>query len=290
MSFSFLKQWWISLWSSKTNTTTTITDQTTTRSSRKQALCVGINNYPGYGDLKGCINDAKGWKKILKHTFHFAVIILLDSKVTFNNVTKELKKMVKESIKGDHLVFTYSGHGTTTPDRNGDEADGKDEALCLYNGLLVDDVIRKILNELPKGVKFTFISDSCHSGSVTRSFMSAVNSENPSIPKYMPPEDEVGVVALEMLPVKKAVFVPQENMQEILLSGCKSNEYSYDAYFDGKNIGAFSHYSLLILKDNPKITYKDFHKKLREKLPSDRNPQSPQLEGSEANKNSLMFQ
>jgi hypothetical protein len=95
---------------------------------------------------------------------------------------------------------------------------------------------------------------------------------------------------LGALPVKKAVFTPQEDMQEVLLTGCKSSEYSYDAYFNGRHMGAFSHYALLVLRDNHNITYKDFYKKLRTNLPSSRYPQTPQLEGSAANKDSLMFQ
>ena len=37
----------------------------------KRALCVGINDYPVRGaDLKGCVNDAKAWARLLGE--HFA--------------------------------------------------------------------------------------------------------------------------------------------------------------------------------------------------------------------------
>jgi hypothetical protein len=217
-------------------------------------------------------------------------VLLLDNQATRANVKREFEAMVKESKDGDILVLTFSGHGTSTADRSGDEADGRDEALCLYDGLMIDDEIRAILNKLPKGVKFTFVSDSCHSGTVTRSFISAMDSDDKLTPRYLPPEDEMEVASLSALPLKKGIFVPQEDMPEILISGCLPTEYSYDACFNGKHKGACSHYSLLILRDNPNITYADFYKKLRAKLPSGRYPQTPQLEGSKANKNSLMFQ
>jgi metacaspase-1 len=49
----------------------------------KKALCVGINDYPYEGnDLKGCVNDAKGWADLLIGSFDFAqadMTLLLDS-------------------------------------------------------------------------------------------------------------------------------------------------------------------------------------------------------------------
>jgi hypothetical protein len=277
-----------------TTTTSTITDQTTTRNKRKKALCIGINNYPGYSnDLRGCVNDARGWQKMLVDNYGFDMpVVLLDEAATKKNVSKELKKMVQESVAGDVLVLTFSGHGTTVADSlfNKDEPDGKDEALCVHDGLLIDDDIREMLANLPKDVNLTFISDSCHSGTVTRAFLSNMLEDNAPKPRYMPPDDDELAAIMSALPTKKRALYPQEGMKEVLISGCKSNEYSYDATFNGKPMGAFSHNALLVLRDNPKITYNDFYKKLRQKLPSTQYPQTPQLEGSPQNKNSIMFE
>jgi hypothetical protein len=106
----------------------------------------------------------------------------------------------------------------------------------------------------------------------------------------MPPKDKMDAAALALLPINKGIFIPESGMKEILMSGCKSTEYSYDARFNGKSMGAFSHYALLILRDNPRITYNDFYVKLRQQLPSNQYPQTPQLEGSVENKNSYMFE
>jgi hypothetical protein len=49
---------------------------------------------------------------------------------------------------GPTLIVWYSGHGTYVKDRSGDEADGYDEALCLYDGNLVDDDLNYILRTI----------------------------------------------------------------------------------------------------------------------------------------------
>lgn len=56
---------------------------------------------------------------------------------------EELKN--KKVFSDRTLVVHYSGHGTFTKDRNGDEADGQDEAMFLWDGLLLDDELSEIL-------------------------------------------------------------------------------------------------------------------------------------------------
>jgi hypothetical protein len=46
------------------------------------------------------------------------------------------------------ILVHYSGHGTYTNDKDGDETDGYDEALYLYDGLLLDDDMNKILSKI----------------------------------------------------------------------------------------------------------------------------------------------
>ena len=81
----------------------------------------------------------------------------------------------------------------------------------------------------------------------------------------------------------------QENMNEVLITGCMPNEYSYDAMFNGTFYGALSYHSLKILNENSNLTFNEFYEKLRKRLPSSRYPQNPLLEGNDENKNSLMF-
>jgi len=277
-----------------TNTTTTTSTKTEIPAGKtKIALCMGINDYPGTNnDLQGCVNDAKDWAELLTNCYGFKDCkVLLNNAVTKNNVKNAMEKMLTGSKAGDIMVITYSGHGTSVVDSQNDEIDGKDEAICLYDGLLLDDEIRAIFDKLPKDVKLTFISDSCFSGSVTRSFLNAMNDFSfYSKPKYMPPKNDDEALRLMMLPVLKSFAYSEKDMNHLLISGTDDKSYSYDANINGKPAGAFSYYAIKILKETPKITYNDFYKKLRTILPNSSYPQVPQLEGSDTNKGAMMFE
>lgn len=262
-------------------------------SSAKKALCVGINDYPGTSnDLQGCVNDAKDWSAILNRTFGFEVLLLTNSKATAKNVKDSLQNLITNSKAGDILTFTYSGHGTTVPDLNGDEADKRDEAICCYDAIVTDDELRAIISKLPKGVILNVISDSCHSGTITRAFLvEQANLSKPGRkapkPKFMPPSDGMQIKGSASESVKQ--LLSQETMVEVLLTGCKPTEYSYDAYIGGKYSGAMSAYALKIIKANPKITWKNMYAELRKNLPSGKYPQTPQLEGNKLNLDKPIF-
>jgi hypothetical protein len=273
-----------------TNTTTTESTTTKNDGANKQALCMGINDYLGtQNDLRGCINDAMNWGNLLKTKYGYNITTLLDSQVTRANVIDKIKH-ITQTPGLTHFVLTYSGHGSQVIDSNNDEADGKDETLYLYDGNLVDDDIREILSQIPAGVKVAVISDSCHSGTVTRAFLNSMNDTSfYSKPRYMPPEDLEEVSRLEGVPFRESMFYPEECMNHVLISGAKDTEYSYDAKIGGQPCGAFTYYALKVLQDNPVITYNDFITKLRTYLPSSEYPQTPQLEGKEVIKQMVMF-
>jgi len=219
--------------------------------------------------------------------------MFLDSQATKKNVTEALDNLIKNSKPGDILVLTNSSHGTSVLDTSGDEPDRKDEAICLYDSFWIDDEIRVSLAKLDPQVSFTFISDSCFSGTVTRDFIrvmtAAFPGANPDIrPRYLPPKDNDMAHELKIISHGKKVFVPVETMKEVLLAGCSDNEYSYDASF-ATPMGAFSHYAIEVLRTNPQVTYQQFDTALREYLPSGQYPQTPQVEGSPDNLNKIVF-
>lgn len=284
-----------------TNTTTTtisVPNTTTTTTTKlggkkvKKAICFSINDYPGnQNDLHGCNYDSQNWSNLLKEQYGFEINRITDSGATRFAITNAMTDLIVNSKSGDVLVFTYSGHGTSIVDKDNDEPDFKDEAICLYDGFLVDDEIRNIFNKLPQGVKLTFISDSCFSGTVTRAFLNIMNDFSfVSVPKYLPPKDDTESIWVNSFPSLRAFAYPEEGMNHVLVSGCSDAEYSFDASIDGQPTGAFSYYAIQVLKNSPVITYNEFYKKLRESLPNSRYPQTPQLEGSDSNKNSIMFE
>jgi hypothetical protein len=147
----------------------------TQRKGKRQALCVGINEYPSPNELHGCVDDARRWSTAL-HALDFTVAKLEDNEATLDRIIDELRNMAAGARAGDVIVFQYSGHGTEVPDLDGDDKGGtngdRDEAMCPVDfadgHLLVDDDLRRVIEELPDGVTFTLFADCCHSGSIAR--------------------------------------------------------------------------------------------------------------------------
>jgi len=100
---------------------------------------------------------------------------LYDDQCTIGNVRKKIREVAYRCGPDDCFVFYYSGHGTSLKDDDGDEADGRDEALCFvdqdgqvtYDTCLRDDDFCKLITQnIRKDTRIIVISDCCHSGTV----------------------------------------------------------------------------------------------------------------------------
>ncbi len=269
---------------------------------KKLALCIGINNYTGTGsDLSGCVNDASDWGKVLTQN-GFTVTRLLDKQATRKNILEAIRSLVSQAVKGDSIVFQYSGHGTYIPDRDNDELDGTDECLCPYDidskGPISDDELNDLFTAKKNGVKMVLFSDSCHSGTVTRfaeiSTPPTTTGKNAPIRKvkFLPPATFLSKRELAKLGTTR-VFrstSPPGRYGSLLMSGCQDYEYSYDAWFKNRPNGAFTFVALQALKHlKAGATYQDWYRAIRKILPSQQYPQSPNLYGSRAMKKWKIF-
>ncbi|NKX52967.1 caspase family protein [Arthrobacter mobilis] len=145
--------------------------------SRRRALCIGIDEYPGADRLYGCVADAAAWRAQLE-TAGFEVRTLLNGEATRQNILLAILGLVSTSMPGDVLAVQYAGHGTYVDDLDQDEQEAgnaeqlKDEALCPVDfregRLVIDDDLAKIWEVLPEGVSLTAFFDSCHSGDAQR--------------------------------------------------------------------------------------------------------------------------
>lgn len=120
------------------------------------------------GPLSTCEKDAQAMYELAKKQ-KFNAKMLKTKEATADNVIKEIKSAAKELMAGDTFLLSYAGHGAQVEDLSGDEADGEDETWCLYDRMFLDDEQRELYAEFDKGVKIIVLSDSCHSGSATRS-------------------------------------------------------------------------------------------------------------------------
>jgi hypothetical protein len=255
----------------------------------KKALCIGINDYPGTGsDLSGCVNDAKDWKAALEQR-GFATQLLLDKRAIKEAMHQGIQRLVREARSGDVVVITYSGHGSWIPDLDSDEPDARDEVLCPYdigqNRPLTDDELYDIFADRERGVRIVLVSDSCHSGSVSRLAPSPGGAAVRV--RFLSPQNFLPADALQSATARAArpVYGAARPFGGVLLAGCRDTEYSYDASFNERPNGAFTYFALKTLKDLPAgANYRDWFKAIRERLPSQSYPQTPNLGGTRSQK------
>jgi metacaspase-1 len=108
---------------------------------------------------------------------------LQDETATSANVIAEFNGWLKQGVQpDDRVVFYFSGHGSNIPDLHGDQDDNVSQVLVTHDvkrihdkggaslsGVLPDFRISEMLAAIPSK-HVLFIVDSCHSGTVTRSF------------------------------------------------------------------------------------------------------------------------
>jgi len=253
----------------------------------KHALCIGINDYPGtQNDLSGCVNDANDWAAALGAR-GFAVNKLIDAQASKAAMVEAMSNLIGSAAKNETVVITYSGHGTWVPDQNGDEPDKRDEGLCPWDigqgQVLLDDELHILFANRPSGVRIVLLSDSCHSGSVSRGDASELD---PGLPRarFLPPEVWMTGAALPTEMPRNIAGGIARSGGDLLMAGCLDTQYSWDTRFNGRPNGAFTFYALKALASlatNPSTTYTDWFKKISPTyLPTNQLPQNPQLFGS----------
>lgn len=264
----------------------------------KELLAVGINKYPN-APLNGCVNDAKDWAAFFEAR-GYKTTMLFDGTASKATIMDLLRAGVSRLKYRDTFVFQFSGHGSWVPDFSGDEPDGRDEVLCAYDyendGLIYDDEIYEVASPRAFGSKVIILSDSCHSGSIHRLLPQRVVS-TPLVEgqigreriRYMPPINFLTGNDLQraheayMMPVRRNV--PRRGT--VLISGCADNEYSYDAWINGRYNGAFSHHA--IRSHEAHFNMKQWHEAIRRRLPTASYPQTPQLHATWYQKNMWRF-
>lgn len=262
----------------------------------KKALLVGINDYQGISDLRGCLNDVTNMRNILKTYLGFTnrdIRILVDKRATKTNIIYRLEKMVATAKTRDFLVFHFSGHGSQIRDRDGDELkDNMDELICPYdmnwdNGFITDDDLNTIFKKLQKGVLLEVFLDSCHSGTGLRDVSlgrpAELGSENPMLFRYLPPPVDIECRREgeedELEPTRGFKSKDRSTVHHILWSGCQDNQTSADAYIKGAYNGAFTYYFCRNMRETGgNVSRKELLRRIRASLRHGGYSQIPQLE------------
>lgn len=268
----------------------------------KRALCVGTN-YPGTDyQLAGCKNDALDWSEVLANA-GYAIDTLIDQGASRSAMLDGMRDLLENAEYRDRIVITFSGHGTWTPDRDGDEADGRDEAICPNDfrsaGVITDDDLFAVFSLAKRGVRIVFIADSCYSGTLQR-FAPPLEQSMATFASggddgQMMGDRQARFIApsvwlpADLLPlamrVENAPAKGTSRRSALVLSACKDTEVAYDAWFGARANGAFTYAALQALRGLPSNdaheapTYRTWFKAIRTLLPSVDYVQTPQLDG-----------
>lgn len=171
--------------------------------SKGRALLVGINQYqsPQISRVLGAEEDVWATRQFIQTKYGFTeaeIHTLTGSQATRARILAEFRDwLVGDTLPGDRVFFLYSGHGSTVPDDNGDEEDGRDETIVPYDTQLLpnrtenqirDDEFNALIEQL-SGRLSVLVFDSCHSGTVTRAVGETTPPEQLGA-RYLPPPEE----------------------------------------------------------------------------------------------------
>lgn len=265
-------------------------DSVGSRPPGKFALLVGIDNYEDSKiNLIGCVADVKDLRLVLleRGFKNKNIRVVTDSQATKDNILNLLEEMIVKSVPGDELVFHFSGHGSQVPDMNGDEVDKLDEVLIPYDlnwngGYISDDDIAERFKKIPDGVNMSMISDSCHSGTISRD----INSRT----RYITPPAHMlqllySARDLKLNPIGTRIDGgPQKH---ILLAGCRSTQTSESAVIGGEWHGVLTYYFIKSLDSNE--TWHNSYIYLLDTIGKSRHTQTPQLTGPDDLLNKPIF-
>ncbi|MCW2847954.1 MAG: peptidase caspase catalytic subunit p20 [Marmoricola sp.] len=248
----------------------------------RYALCVGINEFrtlPRSSWLSGCVNDANDLAKALRKLGFSArdITVLRDKEASKRAVTKALSTMVGKAEPGDHLVFTFSSHGTQVPSTDDDEPDGLDEAFACHDlkqsgddwdrrTVIVDDELRDLFAKVPAGVLVEVLLDTCHSGSGLKDLDDIQQAMLLGRrPRFLPPPTPKGLSRARDLRSARPRSVDNKKLVEltktargsarpVLFAACRPAQTASDATFDDRANGAFTYLFLKALAADPTQT------------------------------------
>ncbi len=283
--------------------TATKTKGKTRDTARGLSLHIGLNSvsgaaYGGWdGPLAACEFDANDMTALAKQQ-GIKPTILLTRKATRAAVLAEMRAAAKALASGDLFFLSYSGHGGQVPDVTGEEDDKKDETWCLYDGQLIDDELYFELSRFGAGVRIVVLSDSCHSGTVTRDARMPLATIPSQRPKLMPeavamrtyrdhqafydklqkdvaaaagkpvvdPDTAIAQVAVSG---RLSGIVAQFNPMVILISGCQDNQTS----MDGEHNGAFTEQLLKVWNQGGfQGNYANLHARVKARMAPTQSP------------------
>jgi metacaspase-1 len=240
------------------------------------------------GALSACEFDANDMESLAQGR-GFETTKLLTAQATSSAITEAIESGAGELDDGDIFFITYSGHGGQVPDVNDEgETDSSDETWLAYDRQIVDDELYALWAKFKPGVRIIVLSDSCHSGSVTKAITNTSAVPNPvatavaaaqQSPRFraLPRDKMIETYGLhhELYDgIQAQVASSTSSASEVgatvlLISGCQDDQLSRDGF---KN-GVFTAKLLEVWNDGMwSGSYPEFHEAIRSEMPDDQQP------------------
>lgn len=285
------------------------------------ALLVGINQYhpnSSVTELNGCVADIEATEALLKKYYGVAssnICKLTNEQATHQNIISHFKThLIANASPNTTLLFWFSGHGSRqrTDPRfykylpEPDEREKKDETLVCYdsrvkingdmpNADLADKELAVLIEEATKGgANVVIVSDSCHSGDITRSDPDTY--ERTRLVKDRDPEEREELERAYGNSTSKQPFsrsylggyyqknnlnsVPKS--KHLMLAACQHYQTAKECTIGGNRRGIFSYYLQQAIAQNPTVTYANLFEQIRSIIATESSrrkfntPQTPQ--------------
>lgn len=271
------------------------------KGGERYALLVGISDYSSrrqsatrWHDLHGA-EDVQAMAKALTDK-GYALDILTDGQATRRKFLSALEKLAATVSPGARVVIYFSGHGGRIADDNGDEPDGKDEALILAAeseqskdeaNLIRDDELGRSIEQIRMQLMRTgkvdgevvALIDSCYSGTVTRGLDGIISRGRPPLASRIK-----GAASSAIKIAKPESALDWGTLREdgvIVMTAGQSDEPVFE--FLTPPAGIFSYYlSQRLSAATDQTTWRDLFEQIRWRVTASRPDQHPQLEGDPA--------
>ncbi len=220
--------------------------------SRKLALLVGINSYPGLNALSGCVTDVELQRELLIYRFGFNpsdIVTLTDGQATRSNIEDAfINHLEQQASNGDLVVFHFSGYGRRI---NWDQSTtGLQTSLMPVDGGAVsgepgaNDILEATLSELLRSLKtdraIAFLDTSYSYPGKNLQGNLRIRSQQ-GVPTGNPSEAEVAF--LETLSPKPTLLLPRSasSFKGVVLAASGANQLATEARWDGFSAGVFTY-------------------------------------------------
>jgi hypothetical protein len=260
-----------------------------------RVLMVGIDQYqfsvdahdptadPKFHNLKGAVNDLGTLRATLVTTAHLGIVpvtsgcravgptsvVLTNACAGRTAIIAGWARLAAASVRGDTILFYFSGHGSTVIDATRTQESGSSDTLVPYdarghdrNPEIIDLELKALIDvATAHGVNVVTIFDSCNSGTATRAFTTDIARAIPRGPAMRLP--------------KFAVVAPGAHPgYRVHLSAAADGQTAVERNGHGLFTGAVA----AAIADDPTATYGDLLTKVKAKLAAE--PQTPGAEGA----------